>query len=201
MNKKLLLVLLLVAVLALSLAVIGCKSTDTPQEQTPQDGGEVIDDPAGREDDDKHGQEIGTTDEVQGIQTDKGLALPWDSSKTPATYTSKGGEQFPSKDCLYIFDHIYVYLDADMGRLVRDGYEIDWDFEYTEIDVNPQPIDRGDDRYRVRIGFTLPISTQEHAIELVMRLEEREYVVAAGINMLMKVEFCSTPIDGQHFVL
>jgi len=40
-----LLVLLLVAVLALSLAVAGCKSADTPQEQTPQEGGDVIDDP------------------------------------------------------------------------------------------------------------------------------------------------------------
>ncbi len=56
MNKKLLLVLLLVAVLALSLAVVGCKSTDTPQEQTPQEDGEntghmyvVLDEPMGTE--------------------------------------------------------------------------------------------------------------------------------------------------------
>ncbi len=39
MNKKLLLLLLLVVVLCLSLTVVGCKSADTPQEQTPQDGG------------------------------------------------------------------------------------------------------------------------------------------------------------------
>jgi subtilisin family serine protease len=56
MNKKLLLVLLLVVVLCLSLAVVGCKSADTPQEQTPQDGGEVIENPNEGENDPPSGE-------------------------------------------------------------------------------------------------------------------------------------------------
>ncbi len=113
MNKKMLLVLLLVAVLALSLAVAGCKSADTPQEQTPQEGGEVIENPP-----------------TDGVETSH---LPvWDG-KYHDPYSQEEPKEGVGK---YHDDQILVVLDhqASIDSLAMDSLlDLDWGEEVVEV--------------------------------------------------------------------